>query len=116
MLFNFRFALFLLELFLCLGVFVERIQKYLIGLASTLSLASCEGNFDLWDRGYGLIFNKEEHYRLAEETGSEDIYEDYVGAYETEESETVYTYDNECIHCHHHRESEATVHHSRRIY
>ncbi len=98
------------------GVFHGTHPKCLIALASTLSLASCEGNFDLWDRGYGLIFDKEEHCRLAEETRSEDIYEDYVGAYETEESETVYTYDNECIHCHHHHESEATVHHSRRIY
>lgn len=52
---------------------------------------------------------------IAEGTGSEDIYEDYIGTYETEESETVYTYDNECIHCHRHHETEETVHHSRRI-
>lgn len=52
---------------------------------------------------------------IAEGTGSEDIYEDYIGTYETEESETVYTYDNECIHCHRHHETEETSHHSRRI-
>lgn len=52
---------------------------------------------------------------VAEGKGSEDIYEDYVGTYVTQESETVYTYDCECIYCHaHHRETE-TVHHSHRI-
>ncbi len=53
---------------------------------------------------------------VAEGKGSEDIYEDYVGTYETQESETIYTYDNECIRCHHHHESQSSVHHSRRIY
>ncbi len=53
---------------------------------------------------------------IAEGTGSEDIYEDYIGTYETEESETVYTYDNECIHCHRHHETGETVHHSKRIW
>ncbi len=52
---------------------------------------------------------------VAEGKGSEDIYEDYVGTYETQESETVYTYDCECIHCHAHHEETETVHHSHRI-
>ncbi len=52
---------------------------------------------------------------LLEAKGSEDIYEDYVGTYETEESETVNTYDCECIHCHHHETKTENIHHSHRV-
>lgn len=52
---------------------------------------------------------------VAEGKGYEDIYEDYVGTYTTQESESVYTYDCECIYCHAHHEETETVHHSRRI-
>ncbi len=53
---------------------------------------------------------------IGEAKGSEDIYEDYIGEYETKESETVRTYDCECVHCHHHETKVETTHHSRRIY
>ena len=52
---------------------------------------------------------------VAEGKGSEDIYEKYIGTYETENWETVYTYDCECIYCHSHHEETKRVHHSRRI-
>ncbi len=82
---------------------MKRIQKCLIALASTLSLASCEGNFDLWDRGYGLIFNKEEHYRLIDgkkQNQGSHIFDKLVLAYEEkrnyDDDHSVHYYDYAC--------------------
>ncbi len=52
---------------------------------------------------------------LGEAKGSEDIYEDYVGTYETNDSKTTNTYDCECVHCHHHKEAVTTTYSSKRV-
>ncbi len=61
-----------------------------------------------------VTISDESGHTIASGTGSEDIYEDYDSMYTISNTLYTYTYDSECVHCHHHHTYITTSTHSSR--